>query len=226
MSRSKSEITRVTRSKEEARASYNRLSKCYDLFSRFESKYREAGLRKLAVEEGEMVLEIGFGTGLSLVPLAQAVGERGKVCGLDISEGMCKVARAKVMKAGLADRVRLQCGDAAQLPYEPNFFDAVSISFTLELFDTPEIPNVLGECHRVLKKEGRICVVAMSREDKLGMMLRLYEWFHCRFPSYVDCRPIFGRKALQEAGFKVEDVTVMSMWGLPVEIVLARKQSS
>ena len=226
MSRSKSEITRVTRSKEEARASYNRLSKCYDLFSRFESKYREAGLRKLAAEEGETVLEIGFGTGHSLLPLAQAVGERSKVCGLDISEGMCKVARSKVMKAGLADRVWLQCGDAAQLPYEPNFFDAVSISFTLELFDTPEIPAVLKECHRVLKNEGRICVVAMSRVGKPGMILRLYEWFHCRFPSYVDCRPIFGRKALQEAGFKVEDVTVMSMWGLPVEIVLARKQSS
>ena len=219
----KSEITRVTRSKGEARASYNRLSRCYDLFSRFESKYREAGLSKLAAKESETVLEIGFGTGLCILALARAVGEHGKVYGIDIAEGMCNLAQSKVTRAGLSDRVELQCGDAAQLPYEPDFFDAVLMSFTLELFDTPEIPAVLRECHRVIKNEGRICVVAMSGDSKPGMMLRLYEWFHCRFPGYVDCRPIFAGKALQEAGFKVEDVTVMSMWGLPVEIALAIK---
>jgi len=219
------EMSRVVRSKEKARDSYDRLSRWYDLLSgRFEKRYREAGLRMLDAKKGEVILEVGFGTGSCILALANAVEEQGKVYGIDISPGMYSVAKAKLEKAGLSDRVNLQCGDAARLPFKSGVFDAIFVSFTLELFDTPEIPVVLNECRRVLKGGGRICVVAMSREGKHGLMLRLYEWFHKKLPSYVDCRPIFVKKALEDAGFHIRNEIAMNMWGLPVAIVLVQKQ--
>ncbi len=222
-SNSESGMSRVTRSKHEAKASYDRMSRLYDMFGAFERKYKCAGLRKLEARDGEKILEIGFGTGHCILALAQSVGDRGRVCGIDISEGMCRVARARLEKSGLSQRVELHCGDAAQLPFKDNYFDAVFMSFALELFDTPEIPVVLRECRRVLKNNGRICVVTMSKKDNDTKLVRLYEWFHKMLPNYVDCRPIFCRRALVQAGFNIHDVTEMSMWGLPVEVVLAKK---
>ena len=61
---------------------------------------------------------------------------------LDLSEKMVRVARARLRARGFAGEVVVECGDAARLPYETDFFDAIFMSFTLELFDTPEIPLI------------------------------------------------------------------------------------
>lgn len=220
-----SSVRRVNRSKQAARASYNRLSRWYDLIAgSTEKKYRDWGLEKLAARPGERILEIGFGTGHCLVSLAAAVGPGGSVIGLDISDGMRDIARARLQQGGLEDRVALHLGDASTLSFiEANSLDGVFMSFTLELFDNPEIPRVLRECHRVLKPGGRLAVVSMTKTDPPGMAVRMYEWFHDHMPNYADCRPIFARQALEENGFSIQDVSLASMWGLPVEIVLGKK---
>lgn len=218
--------SQVSRIRADVKANYDKLSGWYDVIAgNAEQEYKELGLRKLNVKSGEQVLEIGFGTGQCLLPLAQAVGHAGKVYGVDLSEGMAGVAKAKVTKAGLSERVELVCADAIALPYPSNSLQAIFMSFTLELFDAPEIPIVLRECHRVLAPGGRICVVAMGIRQESNLMVSLYDWAHARFPKLIDCRPIYSQRALAEAGFLVTDVVEMSMYALPVDIVLASVNS-
>jgi demethylmenaquinone methyltransferase/2-methoxy-6-polyprenyl-1,4-benzoquinol methylase len=214
-------ISRVHRTKQAARTAYNHMSRWYDWFASSEKHFTEIGLRMLNVQTGEKVLEIGFGTGQGLVALAHSAGENSKVYGIDLSEGMFQVAQVKIARAGLSSRVELHLGDAANLPFEDDFFDAIFISFTLELFDTPEIPLVLGECKRVLLEDGRLGVVALEKKD--CRVIKIYEWFHARMPALVDCRPIYVCKIIEAAGFELAEASEKAMWGLPVEIVTARK---
>jgi demethylmenaquinone methyltransferase/2-methoxy-6-polyprenyl-1,4-benzoquinol methylase len=224
MAASEKEISRVTRSRQEARANYDRISGWYDLIEGvWEQALREEALGRLGVREGETALEIGFGPGHDLISMARSVGASGRVYGIDLSRGMLAVAITRVHKAGLLDRVDLECGDATNLPYKGDFFDAIFLSFTLELFDTPEIPVVLGECRRVLRKGGRMGVVSLSRSGGENLMARLYEWGHARFPQLLDCRPIFVQQALEQASFEISEAHRKLLFGLPVEIVIARK---
>ncbi|MCO6480348.1 MAG: methyltransferase domain-containing protein [Phaeodactylibacter sp.] len=216
------EVCRVPRSKEEARTSYNRLSKAYDiLIHPFEKKQKQAGLDCLAANPGEKILEVGFGTGNNLLAIARSVGEKGAVAGIDISDEMLRIARRKLEAKGLAGNAHLTRGDATQLPYDDNAFDAIFMSFVLDLFDTPDILLVLQECKRVLKKGGRIVNVSLQKADTLSN--RLYESLHNAFPAMIDCRPIRAGRSLEEAGFTVVEERDLSMWGLKVRCVLAEK---
>jgi len=124
----------VLRSKKEARKLYNRISGVYDgIAGIFERKYTEVALWRLAVQEGERVLEIGSGTGRSLLTIARSVGSGGQAYGIDISPGMLKVTQRKLEKSRLADRVELHCGDALSLPYRDNTLDAVLMSLRQKL---------------------------------------------------------------------------------------------
>ena len=217
-------ILRVFQSKDQTRAFYNKISQVYDLLSeRSEAPMRKAGLELLSASAGESVLEIGFGTGHILVSIAKAVGPKGKVFGVDLSDKMLKLAKATLAKSNLLERARLRCGDATRLPYAADSIDAVFMSFALELFDTPEIPKVLRECKRVLRPGGRIVVVGMSKDAKRDPLIGVFEWTHEHFPNFLDCRPIYVRGALEMAGFKTQKALKKRMW-IPVEIVRGAKQ--
>jgi len=216
--------SQVTRPREEARTSYDRLSRWYDLLAgRSERRCMEIGLRALDAREGEAVLEIGPGTGRALVTLAQAAGGAGRVCGLDLSAGMLRAAQARLDRAGVREQVRLVRGDARTLPFTANCFDVLFMSFALELFDAPEIPAVLRECRRVLRPGGRIGLVALKQEERPRPTVRLYEWAHRTFPRVVDCRPIRLQTLLEGAGFRVTNRIATAMWGLPVLSVIGEK---
>ena len=210
----KPEIERVHRPREKARESYNSMSRWYDLFTGSEKRFTDIGMQMLDVKPNESVLEIGCGTGHAL---AEFTDKGGKVVAIDISEKMLKVASKKNKNRN----VGLCQADGLSLPFAKEQFDNVFISFTLELFDTPEFPKVLREIQRVLKKDGKLGVVSLAKQETSAV--HIYEWFHRRMPDIVDCRPIYLQSILKEAGFQVQKTTLKTMWGLPVEIAVGRK---
>ena len=216
-------VLRIFQSKEETKAYYNKIAGVYDLLAeRSEQPMRVKGLRKLAAQPSDRILEIGFGTGHSLAEVARAVGPDGRVFGVDISDAMVALTSELLQRDSLANRVELICGNAARLPYEDYSLDGIFTSFTLELFDTPEIPKVLAEWKRVLRPGGRLAVVALSKEGKQGFFMKAYEWTHKHFPNLMDCRPIYVRRALEASGFEVRETDIEHMW-VAVEVVLAIK---
>lgn len=216
-------VLRVLQSKSETKAFYDKIADVYDLLSeRSEQPMRDVGLKMLDAQIGEIVLEIGFGTGHCLVELAKAVGPQGKVWGIDLSGAMVTKTEKLLQQENLIDRVELKCSDALELPYEAESLDGIFTSFTLELFDTPEIPILLAECKRVLRPGGRLVTVSITKEEKQGLVLRAFEWTHKHFPNLMDCRPIYVQRAIEAAGFEVKDSAIEHMW-VPVEIVLGVK---
>jgi len=217
------EVLPVTRSKQEAQRTYDMLSGLYDYISGpFEHRHTEKAIELLSPGEGDLILEIGFGTGRGLKSVAGFVGAGTDVVELDLSSGMARRARLRLERAGIQNAC-LCIADAAQIPYRIRVFDSTFISFTLELFDTPEIPLVLAEIRRVLKTDGRIGMVCLSKESGKPPILKLYEWSHRIWPTLMDCRPIYGGRFLKEAGFRIVYAEKPRMMGLPLEIVVAKK---
>lgn len=213
----------VHRSHDEARHAYDRLAPWYEaLAGASEAPLRRATLARLAPAPGEGVLEVGCGTGSLLLPLARAVGEGGEVVAVDLSEGMLAEARRRLDGQPEAARIRLVSADATSLPFDAGTFDAVLATFTLELFDIPEIPRVLAEARRVLRPTGRLAVASLSDEGGIAAMRGLYAAAHRWFERWADCRPIPTVRLLAEAGFHPIEVEKRSTWGLPVDLVIAR----
>jgi demethylmenaquinone methyltransferase/2-methoxy-6-polyprenyl-1,4-benzoquinol methylase len=204
---------------------YDGISRAYDLIAdSSEHAARDLGLRALGVSSGERVLEIGCGTGHALVSLAGEVGPTGQVHGVDVSSGMMAVARRRIESAGLRN-VTLTIGDARVLCFRSSVFDAVFMSFTLELFERA-MPDVLAEVRRVLCIGGRLGIVAMSDTGETNAMSELYAWLHRRWPQFIDCRPINVARVLQAGHFHISTTRATAVWSLPVVAVVGIKTST
>ena len=214
----------ILRVRGDIEATYAKLSGFYAfLESILEKKLRKRGLELLGIQEGEVVLEIGSGTGCSLVEIAGYVGKSGKVYGIDVTPQMIELAKKRLAKEGVTDRVELHQGDARKLPYDNGSFDVVYTAATLELFDTPDIPRVLEEIKRVLKPIGRLGVVSMPKENhEDSTVFKLYEWIHRMFPRYASCRPIYVEDSIKDAEFEIARTEEVMMGGIfPMKVVIA-----
>jgi demethylmenaquinone methyltransferase/2-methoxy-6-polyprenyl-1,4-benzoquinol methylase len=212
---------------ESNRAFYDRISEAYDLIADAnERAARLTGIREMALQPGESVLELGFGTGNEILDLASGAGATGHVHGIDISPGMLRVARRKVEKARPAAAVDLRVADARKLPFEEASFDAVYSSFTLELFPPDEVGLVIREVARVLRPGGRFGNVSMAKVGpgkQPSALEDVYIWMHRHFPHIVDCRPIDAPTLLTEVGFQIARRVDLEIWSMPVCALVATK---
>lgn len=218
-------FSRVTRSYQEAAKSYDRMSKYYNYISGpAETRLRQIGLELLNIRPGEKVLEIGFGTGTSLREIEKKTESSGIVIGVDISHGMCQVAADHLQTIQNLSIISVVQGNALMCPFPSGIFDVIFISFTLELFDNPDIPLLLQESSRLISNEGRIGIISLTKISPEPWMSTLYEKLHNRFPKYLDCRPIPVRELLCAADMNIITYEHASLFGLPVDIVIANWQ--
>lgn len=204
---------------------YDRISAVYDLIADAgEHRARERGEEDLALRDGERVLDVGCGTGNSLVRFAREVGPGGRAVGLDVSAGMLRTAERKLVEEEVGDRVDLKRADARELPFDDGTFDAAFLSFALEIFDVEDIGRILEELRRVLRPEGRLGIVAMAEVpegEKASLAEKTYVWMHRHFPHIVDCRPIDVAFHLRDAGYGIRRRHDLEIWSLPVAVVVA-----
>jgi len=197
---------------------YNRLSQFYDFLSgNREKRLGEYLLNQMDFPPSSRVLEIGFGTGASLVYLAQNF-QGLEITGIDLSPGM----KDRAQKRPSLSSVKLLVGDGRDLPFDEGAFQRVYLTFTLELFSPQDRARVLSQLYRVLDPQGVLGVVSLSQEQSTWFS-RFYEKMHYRFPHYLDCCPIWAGTALESAGFVINTKEIKSLWGLPCEILTASK---
>ena len=73
-----------------------------------------------------------------------------------------------------------------------------------------------------MKPDGRIGLVSLVKSTNPGWMERVYACTHHMFPRVVDCHPIELDRMLTASGFQIVISKRQPMWGLPVEIMVAR----
>jgi ubiquinone/menaquinone biosynthesis C-methylase UbiE len=126
--------------------------------------YRQEMMEQLALPVGAAVLDVGCGTGQDTQELAQAVGPGGRVIGVDSSETMLEVARARAAQAQLP--IEYVLADATQLPFTDASFDGCQASRVLGHLREPEL--ALAEMVRVARAGARI-VAADGDMDLLAI---------------------------------------------------------
>lgn len=132
----------------------------------------------IGLKPGEVVLDLGCGAGLDIYFYAKAVGENGRVYGLDISEDMVAKARVNMELIGVKN-VEVKCGHSDSLPFDDNFFDVVASNGIYNL--SPDKEKVMKEVFRVLKPGGRTVFCEVVLKDKLpeDMKKNIDDWFRC-----------------------------------------------
>lgn len=142
--------------------------------------WRNYTMRQMQVKPGQAALDVACGTCDWTLTLARAVGEEGKVIGLDFSQNMLDVGAYKVDREGLGGVIELVNGDAMKLPYEDNTFDYATIGFALR--NVPDVQTVLNEMTRVVKPGGKVVSLEVSKPPFLPYRQLFYLYFYKILP--------------------------------------------
>jgi demethylmenaquinone methyltransferase/2-methoxy-6-polyprenyl-1,4-benzoquinol methylase len=134
---------------------YDRGIELYALLGYRAGAYRRRAVQVLGVRPGQTVVDIGCGTGKNLSLLADAVGPKGHVVGVDFSASMLEQARTLTDRHRLAN-VDLVEADAATFVF-PDGLDRVIATFSLSMMPEPGV--VIARAAMALPLDGRLAVL-------------------------------------------------------------------
>lgn len=155
---------------------FDNIAPKYDLLNHLLSMkidvlWRNTLVKWMNKDEPKAVLDVATGTG----DLAIAVqkGTNAQVTGLDLSQQMLNVGIEKVKKLNLDSKISMMKGDAENLPFEDNKFDAVSVAFGVRNFEN--LTKGLSELRRVVKQGSSVYILEFSKVE--GFMAPLYMFY-------------------------------------------------
>ncbi len=162
--------------KREVEDMFDNIAPKYDLLNhvlsmKIDVLWRNALVKWMNKDLPKDVLDVATGTG----DLAIAVqrGTQAKVTGLDLSQAMLNVGIEKIRKLNLSDKISMQKGDAENLPFESNKFDAVCVAFGVRNFENLE--KGLSELCRVVQEGKSVFILEFSKvEGFLGPFYMFY----------------------------------------------------
>ncbi|BFM43373.1 bifunctional demethylmenaquinone methyltransferase/2-methoxy-6-polyprenyl-1,4-benzoquinol methylase UbiE [Flavobacterium sp. CFS9] len=153
--------------KEQVAQMFDNISGNYDNLNRvisfgIDTKWRKKVLKIVSDTKPKIILDIATGTGDLAILMSQTNAE--KIIGLDISAGMLEVGKKKVQAKGLSNTIDLVLGDSEKIPFEDNYFDAITVGFGVRNFENLE--KGFAEILRVLKPNGVFVILETSVPDK------------------------------------------------------------
>jgi SAM-dependent methyltransferase len=191
------------------RAEYDALATVYDQrWSGYIEASTAATLRRVPLDAGERLLDVGCGTGLLLARLIGRSPFR-ELTGVDLSPGMVARARGR-----LPASVRLLVGDAETLPFPAGSFDVIVSVSSFHYWPSPA--RGLEELRRVLRPGGHLILTDWC-DDYLACricdrVLRLLNPSLARIYGRAECGAL-----LSAAGFEItslEPYRISWLWGL------------
>jgi demethylmenaquinone methyltransferase/2-methoxy-6-polyprenyl-1,4-benzoquinol methylase len=155
----------IRRAFDDTAVDYNRLEKLLGLGSG--SWYRRKALARAGLKPGMQVVDVGMGTGLVAHEILRITGEPELLVGVDPSPGMMAQAR-------LPESVRCLEGTAEHLPLADASADFIVMGYALR--HIADLAAAFAEFHRVLKPQGRVLVLEISKPSSrvATALLRAY----------------------------------------------------
>jgi len=173
--------------KEEVATMFNNISKRYDFLNHFLSLGIDRIWRKKAVNmlrdlKPQRILDLASGTGdFAIASLKLHPKE---IIGMDISEGMLAVGKEKMKNKGVENIISMRLGDSENLPFEDNYFDALTVGFGVRNYEN--LSKGLTEMLRVVRPGGKIIILEFSKPKKFPV--KHYFTFHSKYII-----PFFGK---------------------------------
>lgn len=211
--------TRLT--KTDVRSIYERIAPLYDLWAMLtESRARRRCIELAAIRDGESVLEVAVGTGLTFSDILRR-NPAGRTEGIDLTEGMLRRAQTRAQRTA-ASGYHLAVGDAYALAFPERSFDLIVNNYMFDLLPEEDFARVLAEFRRVLRPGGRLVLINMAQGERLRH--RIYEALYRLRPQLMGgCRGVALLPHVERAGFSEVQRDFVTQLGFPSEIIRATR---